>query len=190
MKGIYTLANDVVYDQLVALLNSIEVNVGSDFPVCVIPYDDRLDKVKSEIDKRKNVTLFDNKEVEGRWKKFAVDVWQNNQEALKTWQEKGEKGIHRLGTHFRFFGFDQESIFDEFIYCDADVLVLDTLDYIFEKLQDHDFVVYDFQHKDVSHVYNVKSPNLYNVFSQETIEKEIFFQDFTVLKKAYFLKSF
>ncbi len=55
MDGIYTLANDVVYDQLVALLNSIEVNVGWDMPVCVIAYDDRLDKVRSEIEKRKNI---------------------------------------------------------------------------------------------------------------------------------------
>lgn len=34
-RGIYTLANDVVLDQLVALLNSIERNVGKDIPVCV-----------------------------------------------------------------------------------------------------------------------------------------------------------
>ncbi|WP_375539518.1 hypothetical protein [Planktothrix sp. FACHB-1365] len=36
-RGIYTLANDVVFDQLVALLNSIEVNISPDIPVCVIP---------------------------------------------------------------------------------------------------------------------------------------------------------
>ena len=48
-QGIYTLANDVVYDQLIALLNSIEIHVSSSLPICIIPYDDRLDKVKSEI---------------------------------------------------------------------------------------------------------------------------------------------
>ena len=36
-SGIYTLANDRVFDQLVALLNSIEVNISPDIPVCVIP---------------------------------------------------------------------------------------------------------------------------------------------------------
>lgn len=50
-KGIYTVANDVVFDQLVALLNSIEVNVGTDTPVCVIAYDDRTEKVQAEIEK-------------------------------------------------------------------------------------------------------------------------------------------
>ena len=61
--GIYTLANDVVYDQLVALLNSIEVNISPDIPVCVIPYDERLNQVKLEVNSRKNVTLFDNWEL-------------------------------------------------------------------------------------------------------------------------------
>ena len=56
--GIYTLANDAVYDQLVALLNSIEVNVSKNIPICVIPYDDRLGLVKQEIAFRSNVTLF------------------------------------------------------------------------------------------------------------------------------------
>jgi len=40
--GIYTLANDAAYDQLVALLNSIEANVSRDIPLCVIPYDAQL----------------------------------------------------------------------------------------------------------------------------------------------------
>ena len=47
--GIYTLANDHVYDQLVALLNSIEVNIGIDIPVCIIPFDHQLERVQQEI---------------------------------------------------------------------------------------------------------------------------------------------
>ena len=35
-QGIYTLANDVVLQQTIALLNSIEVN-GNNIPVCIIP---------------------------------------------------------------------------------------------------------------------------------------------------------
>jgi hypothetical protein len=34
MNGIYTLANDKAFDQLVALLNSIEANYSEDAPVC------------------------------------------------------------------------------------------------------------------------------------------------------------
>ena len=44
-NGIYTLANDYVYHQLVALLNSIEANAGQDVPVCVIAYNDQVEKV-------------------------------------------------------------------------------------------------------------------------------------------------
>ena len=31
--GIYILGNDGVYDQVVALLNSIEVNIGDKYPI-------------------------------------------------------------------------------------------------------------------------------------------------------------
>ncbi|NET69682.1 MAG: hypothetical protein F6K62_01070 [Sphaerospermopsis sp. SIO1G2] len=55
-RGIYTLANDTVYDQLVALLNSIEKNIGTHIPVCIIPYNDKLSKVELEINSRPNVT--------------------------------------------------------------------------------------------------------------------------------------
>ncbi|MEH2242910.1 MAG: hypothetical protein V7K85_09260 [Nostoc sp.] len=34
--GIYTLANDVVFDQVVALPNSIEVNVSADIPILLL----------------------------------------------------------------------------------------------------------------------------------------------------------
>ncbi|MEH1877472.1 MULTISPECIES: hypothetical protein [unclassified Nostoc] len=60
--GIYTLANDAVFYQLVALLNSIEINVSQNIPVCVIPYNDQLEKVNQEIKSRKNVNLFENRE--------------------------------------------------------------------------------------------------------------------------------
>jgi hypothetical protein len=48
-NGIYILANDVVFDHLVALLNSLEVNGAKNIPVCIIPYDNRLKKVQVEI---------------------------------------------------------------------------------------------------------------------------------------------
>jgi hypothetical protein len=37
--GMHTLANDIVFARLVALLNSIEANIGSHIPVYVIPFD-------------------------------------------------------------------------------------------------------------------------------------------------------
>ena len=40
-----------------ALLNSIEANVSPDLPICVIPDDKQLEKVRQEINSRANVTL-------------------------------------------------------------------------------------------------------------------------------------
>ena len=41
-EGIYILANDYVYDHLIALLNSIEANAAKEIPICIIPYDDNI----------------------------------------------------------------------------------------------------------------------------------------------------
>lgn len=187
--GIYTLANDVVFDQLVALLNSIEVNVGEDFPVCVIPYDDRLERVRLEIANRKNVRLLEDREIIKRWEEFSSEIWQTHPSILKVWQEKGIDGVYRLGMHRRFCGFDRQSPFDRFIYFDGDVLVLNSLDSIFKQLNNSDFVVYDFQYKDPSHVYNINSSKLLEIFPQERISSEIFCAGFFASKQGLFAEN-
>lgn len=173
-NGIYTLANDVVYDQLVALLNSIEVNAGKNIPICVIPYNDNLEKVRAELESRDNVTLLEDPALFAPWEDFSHQVWQAHPTAFNTWQERGVNGVYRLSMHRRYFAFDQKSNFDKFIYFDADVLVLNSLDFIFEQLEEHDFVSYDFQYKDLSHVYNPESSKLTEVFEQSRLESEIF----------------
>lgn len=173
-KGIYTVANDGVYDQLIALLNSIEVNVGSDIPVCVIAFDDRVEKVSEEIAKRKNVTLLNDPKLFKPWEDFSLQVWQTHPTALKSWEEQGIKGVRRISMNRRYYAFDNESPFEKFAYFDADVLVLDSLDKVFESLNKNPLVVYDFQFKDPTHIYNVNSDKLYQVFSKERIESEIF----------------
>lgn len=183
-EGIYILANDVVYDQLVALLNSIEVNAGKNYPICILPYDDKLERVKEEVAKRSNVEIFDDKSVIELWDKFVYDVWQTHPGAFKTWSEQGISGIYRMGTHRRFCAFDGR--FDRFIYLDADTLVLNSLEYIFRQLDHNDFVVYDFQHKDPTHVYDVKSKQLLNIFSQARVDSEIFCSGMYATKKGLF----
>ena len=183
--GIYTLANDVVYDQLVALLNSIEVNVGS-VPVCVIPYDDRLEKVRTEVNTRKNVELLSDPAIIARWEDFSAQIWQAHPFASQDWQKRGVSGVNRLGMHRRFCAFDEDSPFERFIYFDGDVLVLNSLDYIFEQLTTSDFAVYDFQYKDPSHVYNINSAQLFNVFPEKRIRAEIFCAGFYASKRGLF----
>ncbi|NEQ50884.1 MAG: sugar transferase [Leptolyngbya sp. SIO3F4] len=169
-RGIYTLANDVVYDQLIALLNSIEKNVSPDFPVCVIPYDARLTKVSEEIKKRSdNVTLFDDVEALNRWEQFAAEIWKHHPTAYDVWNLRGVSGVNRMGMHRRFCAFDGP--FERYIYLDADTLVLGDINPILEPLDEVDWVVYDFQYKDPTHVFNVHSSQLNQTFSDEQLTK-------------------
>ncbi|MTJ11707.1 sugar transferase [Anabaena sp. UHCC 0187] len=185
-NGIYTLANDYVYNQLVALLNSIEINAGENVPVCVIAYNDQIDKVQAEIAKRPNVTLLNDPEIFARWEEFSLKVWESHPTAIQNWQKKGIKKFYRVGENRRYCAFDPESNFEKFIYLDADTLVMQPLDFVFAQLDHYDFVVYDFQYKDPSHIYNLSSPKLLETFSQERINSEIFCSGFYASNRGVF----
>jgi hypothetical protein len=183
--GIYTLANDKVFDQLVALLNSIEVNAGH-LPVCVIAYNDNLDRTRAEIANRPNVTLMDDPTIFARWREFSTQVWNTHPTALETWKAEGIEGVYRLSCNHRYASFDPEAPFDRFIYLDADTLVLDSLDRVFQALDTHDFVTYDFQFKDPSHIFNLSSPKLLEIFPQERLQTEIFCSGCYASKRGMF----
>lgn len=140
--GIYTLANDIVFDQLVALLNSIEANIGSDIPVCVIPFDNRLNKVKQEIGSRENVTLFEDTSSIERWENFARQFASLHPEAQRTHQLHPRWYGGKL--HRKFVAFDGS--FEQFVFFDADSLAMKPIDDIQEKLQTYDFVFDDWEH--------------------------------------------
>lgn len=188
VTGIYTLANDVVYDQMVALLNSIEVNVGSDTPVCVIAYDDQLSKVREEIDRRPNVTLLNDPELFKPWEDFSYQVWQAHPTVFQIWRDRGIQGVRRIGMNRRYCAFDATAPFDQFAYFDGDALVLNNLDHVFQPLEQSavDMVVYDFQYKDPSHIYNIQSPLLHQVFPPDRISTEIFCAGFYASKRGFF----
>ncbi len=181
--GIYVLANDVVYDQLIALLNSLEVNAG-EFPVCIIPYDNRLENVHQAIQTRDRVEILEDKNCISKWEEFSAQVWQTHPVAKTTWRKQDVFQVYRLGMHRRFCGFDGP--FERFIYLDADILVLNSLKPIFQKLDDNDWVVYDFQYKDPSHVYNLKSNKLFDIFDRSRIENEIFCAGMYASKRGLF----
>ncbi len=172
MDGICTLANDRVYDQLVALLNSIEANHGSDIPVCIYPYDDNIEQITAEIARRPQVQIYNNSDSIERWDQFFRDVWDAHPNAHQRRRERGFVPYYRFGHHRPFCAFDGP--FDRFLYIDADALLMAPVDPIFEQLNQNDWVVYDFQYKDIGHVYDVNSPQLNQLFSPETIESSIF----------------
>ncbi|MBW4514396.1 MAG: hypothetical protein KME11_04155 [Timaviella obliquedivisa GSE-PSE-MK23-08B] len=140
--GIYTLANDPVLDQLIALLNSIEVNVGAQIPVCIIPYDDRLTQVRQEIAERPHVSLFNNSAAIHRWETFAQEVWAAHPQGSR----KSSASLVKVRKHAqrRYAAFDGE--FEKFVVYDADCLAMKPLDKVFAKLDHHDFVFDDWEH--------------------------------------------
>ena len=184
MDGICTLANDRVYDQLIALLNSIEAILGQQFPVCVYPYDDQTEKIAAEIAKRPNVQLYDNRESMETWDQFARDVWDVHPTARQRWPQLDAQGYHRFGTHRRYCAFDGP--FERFLYMDADTLLMGPVAPIFAQLEANDCVVYDFQYKQPNHVYEIDSPKLNEVFPHARIKAEIFCSGFYASKKNLF----
>jgi hypothetical protein len=140
-NGVYILANDVVYDQLVALLNSIEVNVSSDIPVCIIPYNQKLNLVKKEVDSRSNVSIYSNLESLKRWDEFAKEVWSVHPAVKK---KEPRNRWYKSPLLRKFAAFDGE--FDNFVFYDADSLAMKPLDNVFQKLNEYDFVFDDWEH--------------------------------------------
>jgi Mannosyltransferase putative len=166
--GICTLANDAVYDQVVALLNSIEAIYGTDMPVCIYPYNDNLEKLTAEISRRPHVQLYSDRESIERWDRFFCEVWDAHPTAHQRRLEKGFKPPYRFGHHRYFCAFDGP--FDRFLYLDADTLLMNRVEPIFEKLENSDIVVYDFQYKDPTHVFDVTSPKLTELFSPDALQ--------------------
>jgi hypothetical protein len=184
-KGIYTLANDLVYDHLVALLNSLEVNGAKDIPVCVIPYDNRIGKVMAEIANRNNVTLFDNIDSINFWENFATQAWTTHQKAQKDWHKNGWQPVYRLAMHRKFCCLD--GAFEKFIYFDADTLLMGNLDYIYQKLDEFDWVVNDFQYKsDAKYIFDLSSKMITQIFTPEKMLEKIFCAGWFAAKKGVF----
>ncbi|MEM9803970.1 MAG: Npun_R2821/Npun_R2822 family protein [Cyanobacteria bacterium P01_D01_bin.56] len=141
--GIYTLANDVIYDQLVALLNSIEANVDPDIPVCIIPFDHCLSRVREEISTRPNVSLLDNPASIDRWEAFARAFAAAHPVAAQQSHPRWYGGkLHR-----KFAAFDGP--FEKFVFFDGDSLAMKPINDVMKRLETHDFVFDDWEHKKV-----------------------------------------
>jgi len=182
-NGIYILGNDVVFDQLVALLNSLEVNGAQDIPVCIIPYDDNLQKVRVEIASRSNVTLFENTDSINFWEDFATQAWTSHEKAQKVWQTKGWRQVHCLERHRKLCCFDGP--FDKFVYFDADTLLMGSLDYIYHKLDEFEWVANDFQYKsDLNYVFDLSSQKLAEIFQLDELKSLIFCDGWFASKKG------
>ncbi|MEO0647447.1 MAG: Npun_R2821/Npun_R2822 family protein [Cyanobacteria bacterium J06650_10] len=183
-QGIYILANDIVLDQLIALIHSIEENIGRQMPICVVPYDDNTQQSRKATQTYAQVQWFDNRAILEKWETFATKIWQAHPTALRAWAKRGVTGVNRMGMHRRFCCFDGP--FKKFIYLDADILAMNSFDLLFDSLDEHDFVTYDFQYKDLSHVFDINAPSLTAVFEQARLDTEIFCAGMFASKKGAF----
>jgi hypothetical protein len=120
MDGIFTLANDAVYDQLVALLNSIEAMLGTEMPVCIYPYDDRTTKIAAEIAQRPHVQLYQDMDSIQEWDRFARSAWEAHPRRINV----GKRSAAPQPTDLALIGDTVLSPgpFDRFLYMDADTL--------------------------------------------------------------------
>ena len=184
MNGICTLGNDRVYDQILALINSIEVFAGPEMPVCIYPYDDRVDRLRELAQSRPQVTLYDSAASIQRWDAWVEQIWATHPTARQKWDAVGSAGVHRMGTHRRYCAFDGP--FDRFLYMDADTLLLSDPSPVFNALGSYGWVTYDFQHKDLSHVYDVDSPWMEKLFSAEQLRRQAFCSGFYGSRRGLF----
>jgi hypothetical protein len=184
MDGICTLANDLVYDQLVALLNSIEANAGASMPVCIYPYDDQLTRVRQLVAARPQLSLYDDQASIQWWDEWVAQAWAAHPTAQQQWQAAGSQGIHRQGTHRRYCAFDGP--FDRFLYMDADTLLLRPVTELFAALDRCDWLTYDFQYKDLSHVFSLEGPQLSQLFSAEQLQRQAFCSGFYASRRQVF----
>ena len=186
-KGLYILANDIVLDQLIALVNSVEQNVSPTLPICVVPYDDNTQQARQAMQAYPQVQWFDDIAILKKWETFVTKIWEAHPTAFSEWRKRGVMGVNRMGMHRRFCCFDGP--FEKFIYLDADILAINSFDVIFDSLDDHAFVTYDYQYKDLSHVFSVDAPNLTDVFERDRLNTEIFCAGLFASKKGTFTEA-
>lgn len=188
-RGIYTLANDAVYDHVIALLNSIEVFCGKDMPVCIIPFDENISKLKKAIQER-NVFFYEDIDHLNKYEKLGISIWKAKE---KLTQKKSKSGYGK-GIYRKIGVFDID-LFDEFVYLDADILLMDKLYWVFNKLRKYEFVVYDFSFKKPSLTFDINSKEKCNLFTQKQIKANTFNAGFfgsrkNVLNAKLIFKSF
>lgn len=118
-RGVYFVANDLVYDCAVAFLKSLRF-YNPDLPLCYIPFDDYCGRVMSLRDQ------------------FAFAVF-DRETMLHECDDISEAFHgHRLG-HYRKIA-TWSGIYDEFIYIDVDTIILGSLDFVFPLLDRFDFI--------------------------------------------------
>lgn len=118
-RGVYFLANNKVFEQVVAFLRSFRTH-NPIIPLCLIPFDSNFDQIAALKDAY-SFTIFDDA---------------NSLASCDAISEQFHG--HVLGTYRKLVVW--EGIFESFIYIDVDTVVTDSIDFAFEYLKHGDYV--------------------------------------------------
>jgi hypothetical protein len=132
-RGVYILGNDVVLEFAIGLFRSLR-HYSPDIPVRLLPYDQRLQKLRPWLT-RYNIEVHEDLDY-GFYDRLGDQLWNE---------------VH-IGHHMfrKFAAFDGP--FDDFLYLDIDIAVLAPVERMFEDFQksDADFMTFD---ADLDNVY-------------------------------------
>jgi hypothetical protein len=143
----------------------------------VIPYNDQLEKIRSALPAYANVTLFEQTDSIQFWQEFATAAWTSHPTAARVWREQGRPAMRRVEFHRKLCCFDGP--FDQFVYMDADTLLLSPLDPVFDKLAHYDWVANDFQYlSDARLIFNLDALDLLQKYPLEDLKSHIFCSGF------------
>lgn len=145
-QGIYILANDhpKVLEDAIALLNSLKRHSPS-YPVLMIPYNERYEKALETLHTRFGVELYDNTPVLRELERHTLAI-----------RGKIAPMVRKFSCWF--------GPFDEFIYIDTDIVVLQDQRDVFELLRDYD-IVYCGSGRDLG---------IKHVFTERVLERRLF----------------
>jgi len=118
-RGIYFLANDRLFEPVVAFLNSLRAH-NPEIPLCLIPYDKNTSRIQA-LASRYNFSTLDDGVLLSRCD--AISILFHN----------------RIRGHYRKIA-AWSGIFDEFLYIDIDTVVLKSVDIVFPLLGQYDVV--------------------------------------------------
>lgn len=122
-RGVVTLANDRVVDWLIALVSSLR-DTNPTLPIVALPFDDRVNRVR-EICAHMDIKLWE-----------PADLLRECDEIARLILPEQDPEFDRTGAFRRLCAF--EGPFDNFLYLDADTLVLSRLDDLFDVYEDAD----------------------------------------------------
>lgn len=127
-RGVYFLANNHVFEQVVAFLRSFRRH-NQLLPLCMIPFDGDFDKIAALADT------------------YSFSIFQE-QDLLATCDAISEK------FHGRVFGMYRKLVtwegpFESFIYIDVDTVVVDSVDFVFELLDEAPYIA---SHSNLPHI--------------------------------------